>query len=184
MSNYFAIAMAILALVFAFAMISFVKAQPAGNDRMKELAAAIHGGAKAFLFAEYRVLIIFIAVLFLCIGIGLGSWQTAICFVCGALASVLAGYLGMDVATSANVRTANAAKEGGMAKALQVAFRGGSVMGMCVVGLGLLGCALIWLITGDENVLMGFSLGASSIALFARVGGGLSHSGSSMHNKE
>ena len=79
----------------------------------------------------------------------------------------------MDVATNANVRTANAAMESGKAKALQIAFRGGSVMGMCVVGLGLLGCALVWIITGDENVLMGFSLGASSIALFARVGGGI-----------
>lgn len=173
MSNYFAVAMAVLALVFAFAMTSFVKRQAAGNDRMKELAAAIHGGAKAFLFAEYRVLVVFIAVLFLCIGIGLQSWATAIAYVCGSLASVLAGYLGMDVATNANVRTANAAKESGKAKALQIAFRGGSVMGMCVVGLGLLGCALVWIITGDENVLMGFSLGASSIALFARVGGGI-----------
>ena len=173
MSNYFAVAMAVLALVFAFAMTSFVKRQAAGNDRMKELAAAIHGGAKAFLFAEYRVLVVFIAVLFLCIGIGLQSWATAIAYVCGSLASVLAGYLGMDVATNANVRTANAAMESGKAKALQIAFRGGSVMGMCVVGLGLLGCALVWIITGDENVLMGFSLGASSIALFARVGGGI-----------
>ena len=173
MSNYFAVVMAVLALVFAFAMASFVKRQPEGNDRMKELAAAIHGGAKAFLFAEYRVLVVFIAVLFLCIGIGLQSWATAIAYVCGSLASVLAGYLGMDVATNANVRTANAAKESGKVKALQIAFRGGSVMGMCVVGLGLLGCALVWMITGDENVLMGFSLGASSIALFARVGGGI-----------
>ena len=173
MGIYFAIAAAVLALLFAFAMISFVKSQPAGNDRMKELAHAIHTGAKAFLFAEYRVLVIFIAVLFLCIGFGLGSWVTAVCFVCGALASVLAGYLGMDVATHANVRTANAAKDGGMTKALQVAFRGGSVMGMCVVGLGLLGCAVIYLLTGDPNVIMGFSLGASSIALFARVGGGI-----------
>ncbi|MDO4266191.1 MAG: sodium-translocating pyrophosphatase [Eubacteriales bacterium] len=173
MGIYFAIAAAVLALVFAFAMISFVKSQPAGNDRMQELAHAIHTGAKAFLFAEYRVLVIFIAVLFLCIGIGLGSWITAVCFVLGACASVLAGYLGMDVATHANVRTAAAAKDGGMAKALQVAFRGGSVMGMCVVGLGLLGCAVIYLITEDANVVMGFSLGASSIALFARVGGGI-----------
>ena len=173
MGVYFAIAMAVLALLFAFAMIIFVGKQPDGNDRMRELAAAIHGGAKAFLFAEYRVLVIFIAVLFLCIGLGLGSWVTAVCFVFGALASVLAGYLGMNVATKANVRTACAASEGGMAKALQVAFRGGSVMGMCVVGLGLLGCSVIYLLTGDPNVIMGFSLGASSIALFARVGGGI-----------
>ena len=173
MGIYFAAAAAVLALLFAFALIAFVEKQPEGSDRMKELAAAIHGGAKAFLFAEYRVLVIFIAVLFLCIGLGLGSWVTAICFVAGALASVLAGYLGMNVATKANVRTANAASKGGMAKALQVAFRGGCVMGMCVVGLGLLGCSVIYALTGDPNVLMGFSLGASSIALFARVGGGI-----------
>ena len=173
MSIVFAAAAAVLALLFAFALIAFVEKQPEGNDRMKELAAAIHGGAKAFLFAEYRVLVIFIAVLFLCIGLGLGSWVTAVCFVIGAGASVLAGYLGMNVATKANVRTANAAAEGGKAKALQVAFRGGCVMGMCVVGLGLLGCTVIYAVTGNVNVLMGFSLGASSIALFARVGGGI-----------
>ncbi len=173
MEIYFAMAMAVLALVFAFIMIAFVGRQPAGNERMQELAEAIHGGAKAFLFAEYRVLVVFCLVLFLCIGFGLKSWATAICFILGALASVLAGYLGMNVATKANVRTAWAAKEGGMAKALQVAFRGGSVMGMCVVGLGLLGCTLIYYFTGKPDVVMGFSLGASSIALFARVGGGI-----------
>lgn len=173
MGIYFAIAMAVLALVFAFTMISFVKKQPAGNDRMQELAHAIHTGAKAFLFAEYRVLVVFVAVLFLCIGFGLQSWATAIAFVYGAISSVLAGFIGMDVATNANVRTANAAMTSGKPKALQIAFRGGSVMGMCVVGLGLLGTALVWMITGDTNVIMGFSLGASSIALFARVGGGI-----------
>ncbi len=99
--------------------------------------------------------------------------MTAICFVCGAGASVLAGYCGMNVATKANVRTARAAEKGGMVSALAIAFRGGAVMGMCVVGLGLLGCTLIYYITGDANVLSGFSLGASSIALFARVGGGI-----------
>ena len=121
--------MAVCALVFAFAMASYVTKQPEGTNRMAELAAAIHGGARAFLFAEYRVLIVFIIVLFICIGFGI-SILTAVSFVGGACCSVLAGYIGMNVATKANVRTANAAKEGGMTKALSVAFRGGSVMGM------------------------------------------------------
>ncbi len=169
---YLSVVAAICALVFAYAMASYVTKQPEGNDRMKELASAIHGGAKAFLFAEYRVLIIFIVVLFVLIGIGI-SWITAVCFILGAAFSIAAGYIGMDVATKANVRTANAAKDGGMTKALTVAFRGGSVMGMCVAGLGLLGTSIVYIATGDPNVMMGFSLGASSIALFARVGGGI-----------
>ena len=164
--------MAVCALVFAFAMASYVTKQPEGTNRMAELAAAIHGGARAFLFAEYRVLIVFIIVLFICIGFGI-SILTAVSFVGGACCSVLAGYIGMNVATKANVRTANAAREGGMTKALSVAFRGGSVMGMCVAGLGLLGTTVVYILTGDDNVMMGFSLGASSIALFARVGGGI-----------
>ena len=169
---YFSLVMAVCALVFAFAMASYVTKQPEGTNRMAELAAAIHGGARAFLFAEYRVLIVFIIVLFICIGFGI-SILTAVSFVGGACCSVLAGYIGMNVATKANVRTANAAKEGGMTKALSVAFRGGSVMGMCVAGLGLLGTTIVYILTGDDNVMMGFSLGASSIALFARVGGGI-----------
>ena len=170
---YFSIIAAVLALVFAFYKTSYVSQQSDGNDRMRELSHAIHSGARAFLFAEYRVLIWFVLVLFVCIGLGLHSWATAISFLFGAACSVGAGYIGMNVATKANVRTAAAAKDGGMAKALAVAFSGGSVMGMCVVGLGLLGCSLIYLITGSADAIMGFSLGASSIALFARVGGGI-----------
>ena len=101
------------------------------------------------------------------------TWLTAGCFLIGAVFSVCAGYVGMNVATKANVRTAAAAKSSGMNKALGVAFSGGSVMGMCVVGLGLLGCAAIYAFTGNVEILTGFSLGASSIALFARVGGGI-----------
>ncbi len=168
-----AVAAAAGALYYAFRTTKFVYSQPEGNDRMKDLAHAINSGAKAFLFAEYRVLVFFVAALTLCIGFGLKSWPTAIAFVYGALSSVGAGFLGMNVATHANVRTAQAAQEGGMEKALNVAFKGGSVMGMCVAGLGLLGCGLIWLITGSDDIIMGFSLGASSIALFARVGGGI-----------
>lgn len=171
--KFLAPALAVVALLFAFYKIAFVSKQDAGTDRMKEIAAAINDGAKAFLFAEYRILAIFIVVLFIAIGLGLGSWITALCFLFGALFSILAGYIGMNVATKANVRTANAARESGMNKALSIAFSGGSVMGMCVVGLGLLGASVLFLIFNDTNVLFGFSLGASSIALFARVGGGI-----------
>ncbi len=163
---------AVLALVFAFVKIVLVSKQDAGTERMKEISKDIADGAKAFLFSEYKILVIFVAVLLVLIGLFI-SWKTALCFLIGALFSVCAGYLGMDVATKANVRTANAARTGGMNKALSVAFSGGSVMGMCVVGLGLLGCALIYIITKDVEILTGFSLGASSIALFARVGGGI-----------
>ena len=164
--------LAILALVFAAAKTSMVSKAEAGTDRMKEIANSISEGAHAFLFAEYKILVIFVAVLCLLIGFFI-SWKTAICFLVGAAFSVAAGYVGMNVATKANVRTANAARISGMNRALSLAFAGGSVMGMCVVGLGLLGCSVIYAITKDVEILTGFSLGASSIALFARVGGGI-----------
>ena len=170
--KFLAPALAVVALLFAFYKIAFVSKQDAGTERMKEISAAINGGAKAFLFAEYKILAIFVVVLFIAIGLGLGSWRTALCFLVGALFSILAGYIGMNVATKANVRTANAAQHG-MNKALAIAFSGGSVMGMCVVGLGLLGASVLYIITKNTEVLFGFSLGASSIALFARVGGGI-----------
>ena len=164
--------LAILALVFAAAKTSMVSKAEAGTDRMKEIANSISEGAHAFLFAEYKILVIFVAVLCLLIGFFI-SWKTAICFLVGAAFSVAAGYVGMNVATKANIRTANAARTSGMNRALSLAFAGGSVMGMCVVGLGLLGCSVIYAITKDVEILTGFSLGASSIALFARVGGGI-----------
>ena len=163
----------VVTLLFAAYLASKVSKQDAGTDRMKEIAGAINEGAKAFLMAEYKILVIFVAVLFVLIGVGIGNWITAICFVVGALFSTAAGYAGMTVATKANVRTANAAKEGGMNKVLSIAFSGGAVMGMCVAGLGVLGVSVIYIITGDVNIITGFSLGASSIALFARVGGGI-----------
>ena len=163
----------VIALAFAAMLTAKVNKQEAGTDRMKEIAAAISEGAQAFLTAEYKILLIFVVVLFILIGVGIGNWITAICFVVGALFSTLAGYFGMSVATRANVRTANAAKQSGMNKALSIAFSGGAVMGMCVAGLGVLGVSAIYLITGNVDVLSGFSLGASSIALFARVGGGI-----------
>ena len=164
---------AVIALIFAAYLARKVGRQSAGTERMKEIAAAIAEGARAFLTAEYKILIIFVAVLFVLIGIGIGNWVTAICFVVGALFSTVAGYCGMTVATKANVRTANAAKESGTNKALSIAFSGGAVMGMCVAGLGALGVSLVYIVTRNVDVLFGFSLGASSIALFARVGGGI-----------
>ncbi len=163
---------AAVALLFALYKARYVSKCDAGNSRMQEIAAAIAEGASAFLRAEYKILAIFIVVLFVLITIFI-DFGTAVCFVIGACFSILAGFFGMRVATKANVRTANAALISGMNKALSVAFSGGSVMGMCVVGLGLLGCSLIYIITGNYNILFGFSLGASSIALFARVGGGI-----------
>ena len=166
-------AVSVLGLLFALILAMRVKKQDPGTDRMKEIAASIHEGATAFLFSEYKIIVIFVAVIFLAIGFGIGNWLEAVCFLVGALFSVAAGFFGMQVATLANVRTANAAKEQGMAKALSVAFSGGAVMGLCVAGFGLLGISAIYAITKNADVLFGFSLGASSIALFARVGGGI-----------
>ena len=164
--------LALAALLFAAYKARFVAKAAPGNSRMQEIAASIAEGADAFLRSEYKILAIFIIILFVLIAIFIGI-GTAVCFVLGALCSILAGFFGMKVATKANVRTANAAMEHGMNRALSIAFSGGSVMGMCVVGLGLLGCSLIYIVTGNYNILFGFSLGASSIALFARVGGGI-----------
>ena len=174
-----AIIASVLSLVVAIIKGIIISKADAGNDKMKKIAASIASGARAFLKAEYKILAVFVIVVFVLIGLFLGTdgiatgWTTAICFLAGAVFSVLAGFFGMTVATKANVRTANAAMKGGMSKALSMAFSGGSVMGLSVVGLGLLGIAVIYLVTGDANVLFGFSLGASSIALFARVGGGI-----------
>ena len=164
---------AVIALLFAAYLAAKVSRQDAGTERMKEIAGAIADGARAFLTAEYKILIVFVVVLFVLIGLGVGNWVTAVCFVVGALFSTIAGYCGMTVATKANVRTANAAKESGMNKALSIAFSGGAVMGMCVAGLGALGVSLVYIVTKNVDVLFGFSLGASSIALFARGGGGI-----------
>lgn len=163
----------LIGLLFAIFLRLHVIKQDPGNDRMREIADAIAEGARAFMTAEYRVLIIFVAILFVVIGFGTRSWTTAVCFLVGSAFSTIAGYLGMSAAIRANCRTANAARTSGMSQALSVAFSGGSVMGMAVVGLGLLGVGTLFLITKDVEVLAGFSLGASSIALFARVGGGI-----------
>ncbi|MDY4812776.1 MAG: sodium-translocating pyrophosphatase [Ruminococcus sp.] len=178
--TYLAAGGGVIALIYAIILALRINKKDAGTERMKEIAASINEGAKAFLFSEYKILVVFVAVVFAVItvvGIVTGNdtlnWKTALAFLCGAVLSTIAGYCGMSVATKANVRTANAARKKGLNGALSVAFSGGAVMGMCVSGLGLLGVCLIYAFTGDDNILFGFSLGASSIALFARVGGGI-----------
>ena len=171
---YLAPIVGVLALLFAFFKASFVSKQDAGNERMKEISSYISEGAMAFLTREYKALVVFVIVLAIILAVGLKSIPTAICFVVGAIFSVAAGYVGRKVATNANVRTTNAAWKGGLGKALDVAFSGGVVMGMCVVGLGIIGITGAYFITGGQTeIITGFSLGASSIALFARVGGGI-----------
>lgn len=175
-----AIVSAVLALLFAFYLSSTISKKGVGNDKMKEISSYIHEGAMAFLMREYKTLIIFIIALFVVLAVGINI-LTAVCFLIGATFSTLSGYFGMMVATKANVRTTNAAKEEGMSGALSVAFSGGAVMGMCVVGLGVLGVAGLYTVLismGTEpmtttNILTGFGLGASSLALFGRVGGGI-----------
>ncbi len=166
---------AIVGLIVAFVLSSWIGKVDEGTDRMKEISGYIREGAMAFLKREYKTMAIVIIVLFLLIGFGLQNWVTAVLYVIGALLSVLAGYFGMNVATKGNVRTAHAANEGGMNKALKVAFRSGAVMGLCVSSLGLLGLGVIFVIMGIDSadVITGFGLGASSMALFGRVGGGI-----------
>ncbi|MDR3363680.1 MAG: sodium-translocating pyrophosphatase [Clostridiales Family XIII bacterium] len=162
------------ALIVALLLGLWVKGRPEGTDRMVEISGFIRTGAMAFLKREYRYMAVVIVVLLLVLGFAI-NWTTALLYVFGAVFSVLAGFFGMKVATWGNVRTANAAKESGMPKALQVAFRSGAVMGLCVVGLGLLGLGLIFIALGVDSasVITGFGLGASSMALFGRVGGGI-----------
>ena len=174
--KFFAVIAAAIGLIVAFCLAAWIKKADEGTDRMKEIASYIREGAMAFLAREYKTMVIVIAVLFLLIGFGLQSWTTAILYVCGALLSVLAGFFGMKVATLGNVRTANAARESGMDKALKIAFRSGAVMGLCVSGLGLLGLGIIVCVLDLATVaqcVTGFGLGASSMALFGRVGGGI-----------
>ena len=163
----------LLGLLFAVILRQQIVKEDPGTDRMREIADAIAEGANAFLASEYRILVVFVAVLFFVIGFGTRNWITAGCFLVGSGFSTIAGYLGMNAAIRANSRTADAARISGMHRALALAFSGGSVMGMAVVGLGLLGVGVLYILTRDVSVLSGFSLGASSIALFARVGGGI-----------
>lgn len=172
--NYLIPATGVLALIFAFSKKSFIESVDAGNDRMKQIAGYIQDGAMAFLRREYRAISIFIAAMVVVLFVTSGmDYRLPLNFLVGALFSMLAGYIGMTVATKANVRTANMAMKSGMGKALDIAFSGGAVMGMTVVGLGIIGISVLYMIFKDDTIVTGFSLGASSIALFARVGGGI-----------
>ena len=183
--TYLVPASGVLALLYAFTRTQWINKQDTGTERMAELAASIAEGARAFLNREYRILAIFVffvAGLLAVANLGQAdsSWLIAVSFIVGALCSGLAGFIGMTVATKANVRTTHAARTG-LSPAMNVAFSGGLVMGLSVVGLGIIGLGVLWLIytgMGWEtikviNVITGFSMGASSIALFARVGGGI-----------
>ena len=176
------VAIGFVALGFALYTALSINKKDAGNERMKQIAGNIEDGAKAFLYSEYKILVFFVIALAILIAI-LIKWQTAVCFLLGAAFSTLAGYFGMTVATRANVRTARAAESNGLSGALKIAFSGGAVMGLSVVGLGVIGIAAIFFAISKAtnlisdasmlDILTGFSLGASSIALFARVGGGI-----------
>ncbi|APG23607.1 sodium-translocating pyrophosphatase [Syntrophotalea acetylenica] len=161
--------------VIAIVIYNVIKAQPVGNARMKEISDAIHSGAMAFLGREYRVLAIFIVLVFFLIFMGMNK-ETALAFVGGAVCSMVCGFIGMKAATRANVRTTEAARQSGQSKALLVSFNGGAVMGLAVASLGLVGVGIAYLLFGDPQTaqyINGFAMGASSIALFARVGGGI-----------
>ena len=161
-----------IGLVMAFAVYRYVVAQPAGSGLMTEIADAIEDGAMAFLRKEYSILVWFIVVVAVLLSLGIGA-RTALAFVSGAICSMLAGFVGMKAATKANVRTAQAARTVGRDKALAVAFFGGSVMGLTIAALCILGLGLFFLRWPDPVIISGFAMGASSIALFARVGGGI-----------
>lgn len=187
---YVTLGSGIIGLIWAFLLTGNIKKCSEGTERMAEIAGFIRAGARAFIRAEYKILAIFVLVLAVLLGFAI-SWATAISFIFGAVCSMLAGKFGMETATASNSRTASAAKDSGLASALRVAFSGGSVMGLCVSGLGLLGFTVLLLLLpgvlgslqGDMNsdtlikavlsAISGFGLGASSIALFARVGGGI-----------
>lgn len=175
----------VIALTVALLLKSWIGKQDEGNDRMKEISGYIREGAMAFLGREYKMVAAFAVVLLLIVAIFIDV-KAAIACLFGAAFSVLAGYIGMKTATDANVRTTNAASKGGMPAALKIAFRGGAVMGLCVVGLGLLGVSVVFIICNLDTgifanitldscatIITGFSLGASFVALFGRVGGGI-----------
>lgn len=174
---YLAPAAGVIGLIVALLIYSFIKKQPVGNEKMREISDMIHDGAMAFLTREYKVLVVFVIVVF---GLMLFSpdlgFKTAVAFISGAIFSVLAGFFGMKAATRSNVRTSEAARSKGVAAALLVSYNGGSVMGLAVASLGLLGVGIFYLLFGSPEsakYINGFAMGASSIALFARIGGGI-----------
>ncbi|MFA5155589.1 MAG: sodium-translocating pyrophosphatase [Patescibacteria group bacterium] len=172
-TNLFILGSALVALIYGAIVIASTLRLPDGNEKMKEIAAAIQAGAKAFLNRQYKSVALVAVIVFLIIGFlpSLG-WLTALAFLSGAILSALTGYIGMYVSVRANVRTTEAAR-GGLAKALNVAVKGGSVTGMLVVGLALLGTAGFYFLTHDLHALVGFAFGGSLISIFARLGGGI-----------
>jgi len=159
-------------------MARYVLKQDQGSDRIRQISAAIKEGALAFLGREYKVLAIFVAVVAVILGVvPLLGWWVALVFVCGAIASALAGFIGMNIAIRANSRTA-AAVQKSLNDGLRVSFRSGAVMGMCVVGIGIIGLSVLYFTFGSDpslliKVIPAFGFGASSVAIFARIGGGI-----------
>jgi len=165
------IIVSIFSLIFAGAISFYIKKQKIKDEKAKEISHFIHRGAMTFLNQEYKILIFFVIIIALLLYFFIGH-NTAWSFLAGSFLSALAGNIGIRIATASNVRTAEKAKSG-LKQALGVAFNSGAVMGMVVVGLGLLGVAVFYLLFRDSQAIYGFGLGASAVALFARVGGGI-----------
>ena len=178
MNIVFGPVLGMLGLIVVLVIYGWVKKQPSGTDVMKSISDQIHEGAMTFLRQEYTVLLFFVIIVFIALALGLPVYGllTAVAFISGALCSVIAGFIGMKSATRANVRTSWAANQFGQDKALMVAYFGGSVMGLAVASLGLLGLSIFFNIfrsPEESSIINGFAMGASSIALFARIGGGI-----------
>ena len=173
MNSYiiFAIVSALVAIIYGLVLVKTILAKPAGNDKMKEIALAIQQGAKAYLSRQYKTIAVIAVILFFVLGFAL-TWTIATGFIVGAVLSALAGFIGMNVSVRANSRTAEAAR-GGLNAALRLAFNGGAVTGLLVVGLALLGVTCFYAFTGEVTSLIGLAFGASLISVFARLGGGI-----------
>ena len=176
-SAFLPVALGILGLISAFLVFMYIKKAPAGEGRLKEISDQIHLGAMVFMNSEYKILAVFCAVCITAIGLSDLGMNTALAFLLGAVCSGSAGYWGMYTATHANVRTAVAANSKGAAEALNIAFFGGSIMGLTVAAMGLFGIGILYyFFSGDMetiHAIEGFAMGASSVALFSRVGGGI-----------
>ena len=162
----------LVGLVTAFIIFRLVLSYSEGNAEVKRIGDLIHSGAMKFMRTEYVYLLIFVLVLTVLVYFAL-NWQTAVAVVVGASSSALAGFIGMYAATKSNTRTASAAQDKGAATALSISFYGGSIMGLCVASLGLLGLGGLFFFLGEGHYLEGFGMGASVVALFSRVGGGI-----------
>ncbi len=162
----------IISILIGIFLFNYVNSKDAGTDRMKEIAEWIQEGSRSFLKTEYKYLGIFAFVMAVLLSIALGI-KIGITFIFGTILSALAGVVGMEIAVKANVRTANAAKKGGLSEAFTIAFRGGAVMGLMVVGLALFGISIIYWLTKDPEIVLGMSIGASTLTLFMKAGGGI-----------